>query len=251
MLIVAPIAAVAATRSHRVVDGLLPQGTGSFVTGHMGRGLKTRPAESIFPMAYLVEQDPDTHLRPHFHDADQFQVIVAGSGLLGKQPLTALSLHFAAAATPYGPIEAGPEGIHYFTLRNGWDSGAKYLPESRPHLLQRNRRPRSAAAGPLAVPDEAALAAGTQATLQTAIAPAADGLAAWLICTPPGASTASPAQDAGNDQFWIVVRGKAMHAAQTLDPNSCIFVSRGEPPPGLVAGPRGLAVLVVQYPRYG
>ena len=250
MLIVAPIASVASTRSHRVVEGLLPAGTGSYVTGHMGRGHKTRPENPIFPMAYLVEQDANTHLRPHFHDADQFQVIVAGSGTMGKHPVASLSVHYTNACTPYGPIEAGPEGVSYFTLRNSWDSGAKFLPESRTELLQRKRTLRSSLAGPIDVPYNATLANGTATEVRVAIEPEADGLAAWVMCAAPAGRMTNPAADSRHDQFWIVVGGTALHDNQPLAPNSVVFVSRDEAPPAIQAGSTGAAMLVVQYPRH-
>src|SRR3979490_3322681 len=87
MLIVSPIAAAAATRAHKTFHGILPEGSGTWVTDHMGRGRKTKPPDAIFPMAHFVEQDPNTHLRPHFHEADQFQIVVAGSGTLGHHPV--------------------------------------------------------------------------------------------------------------------------------------------------------------------
>ena len=250
MLIVAPIAAVAATRAHKAVSGMLPQGAGSWVTDHMGRGLKTRPAEAVFPMAYLVEQDPNTHLRPHFHEADQFQVVVAGGGTLGKHAVGPTSVHYTDAYTPYGPIEAGTGGVHYFTLRNAWDGGAKYLPESRPQLAARARAPRSAVVGPVELPSQAAPAASARVAWETVMETAADGLAAWLASVPPGQVLVGPDPAAGNSQFWLVLRGAAFHNKAQLDPNSCIFVSRDESPPSFAAGPQGATVLIVQFPKH-
>jgi hypothetical protein len=34
---------------------------------------------TLFPMAFLVEKDPGAVVHPHFHRADQYQVVVAGS----------------------------------------------------------------------------------------------------------------------------------------------------------------------------
>jgi hypothetical protein len=250
MLIVAPIATVTATRAYRPVHGMLPEGVGSWVTGHMGRGLKTRPAETIFPMAYLVEQDPNSHLRPHFHEADQFQVVVAGGGTLGRHAVGPVSVHYTNAYTPYGPIDAGPEGVHYFTLRNGWDGGAKYLPESRERLAARPRPPRSAVAGPVEVPTEAAMLARADVACKPVIDPSWDGLGAWLVTVPRGRAMAAPDATKGNGQFWLVLSGAVVHGTQRLDPNSCIFVSHDQAPPSLLAGSQGAALLIVQFPRH-
>jgi hypothetical protein len=62
---------------------------------------------------------------------DQFQVVVRGSGLIGKHEVAPLTVHFAAAYTGYGPTHAGEQGLDYLVFRLGVDAGAAYLPESR------------------------------------------------------------------------------------------------------------------------
>ena len=39
--------------------------------------------DALHPMAFLVEKGPGAVTRPHFHQTDQFQVVVAGRGMLG------------------------------------------------------------------------------------------------------------------------------------------------------------------------
>jgi len=250
MLVVSPIIKASGTRAHKSFYGILPEGAGTWVTDHMGRGRKNKPADPIFPMAHFVEQDPDTHLRPHFHEADQFQVIVAGGGTIGASPIRPLSLHYAGAFTPYGPIVSSAEGVHYFTLRNAWDGGAQYMPESRSRLAARTRPPRSASAGPIAVPGIEALAASRTATVTTVLEPEADGLAVWLAGVPPAETVTPPPQPLGNGQFWIVVSGAADSDHGQLGPHSCIYVSRDEPRPAISAGPQGVAVLILQFPTH-
>ena len=41
---------------------------------------------TLFPMAFLVEKEPGAVVHPHFHRADQYQVVVSGAGRLGKLP---------------------------------------------------------------------------------------------------------------------------------------------------------------------
>jgi hypothetical protein len=38
--------------------------------------------DALHPMAFLVEKGPGAVTRPHFHQADRFQVVVAGCGML-------------------------------------------------------------------------------------------------------------------------------------------------------------------------
>src|SRR5581483_10677182 len=116
-------------------------------------------ADAIYPMAFLVEQDPDAVVQSHFHQSDQFQVIVGGSATLGVHAVRPLSVHFAGACSPYGPIRATAAGLDYFTLRNGWDPGARYMPGARDSLRALRRAAhRETVAAPQPVLEPAALA---------------------------------------------------------------------------------------------
>lgn len=86
------------------------------------------------PQGFLVEQPPGSVTKPHFHEVNQFQVFVGGAGRLGKYAAGPLTVQYAGAHSPYGPIEAGNGGVIYFTLRAAWDPGAKYMPQSRDKL---------------------------------------------------------------------------------------------------------------------
>ena len=92
-------------------------GTGFWLTSYIGanRYMTTAamPPEpgAIYPMAFLVEQDPDAVVGAHHHQADQFQVVVGGSGRLGTHDVAAGSVHFAGAWSPYGPLAARGGGL--------------------------------------------------------------------------------------------------------------------------------------------
>src|SRR5690606_27722696 len=45
------------------------------------------------PQAFLVENTPHRVLRTHYHDVDQFQVIVQGDGTLGRHAVRPYSVH--------------------------------------------------------------------------------------------------------------------------------------------------------------
>src|SRR3954469_18769616 len=62
------------------------------------------------PQAFLIESTPGRVLPTHFHEVDQFQVVVSGSGTLSKHALSTPGVHFARGFTPYGPIRNGAEG---------------------------------------------------------------------------------------------------------------------------------------------
>src|ERR1700739_2378026 len=91
---------------------------------------------ALYPMAFLVEKESGAVVRPHFHQADQFQVVVQGGGRLGRHDIGTVAVHYTDAWSAYGPIVAADEGISWFTLRNAWDSGARYMPAAREQLRQ-------------------------------------------------------------------------------------------------------------------
>src|SRR4051794_30692220 len=81
------------------------------------------------PQGFLLEiPTPQGVITPHFHRVDQFQVFVAGSGMIGKHPIAPVTVHYSDGYTPYGPIVAGPEGITFFNLRSSGDSGQHEMP---------------------------------------------------------------------------------------------------------------------------
>ena len=115
---------------------------GTYVEGNEANG-------NALPQGFLVEQPPGSVTPPHFHETDQFQVFVGGSGRMGKQQANPVAVHYAGGHTPYGPIAAGNDGVQYFTLRRRWDPGAKYMPASRDRLRRGPRRHRLAASAAL------------------------------------------------------------------------------------------------------
>jgi len=91
------------------------------------------------PQAFLIEMSSNEVIVPHFHEVDQFQVFVAGSGSLGRHATAGpLAVHYADHHTGYGPINAGALGFSYFTLRARTDPGAVYL--HKPGYRERPRK---------------------------------------------------------------------------------------------------------------
>jgi len=88
------------------------------------------------PQGFLVEQPPGAITLPHFHETNQFQVFVDGIGSMGKHRAEPLTVQYANGHTPYGPIKATETGVKYFTLRQRWDPGAKYMPAHATNLTK-------------------------------------------------------------------------------------------------------------------
>ena len=114
----------------------LANGTGYFKSEFIASPF----GEALAPQSFLVEQDPDSVILPHFHVQNEFQVVVKGSGSIGRHAVRPLTVHYTGAHTGYGPITAGPGGLWYFTLRPAMDQGALFLPEARERMQKVPKR---------------------------------------------------------------------------------------------------------------
>ena len=149
-------------------------------------------ANIVYPMAFLVEKDAAAIVRPHFHAADQYQVIVQGGGRLGTHDVGTVSVHYTDSFSAYGPIVAAEEGISWFTLRNTWDSGARYMPAARGQLRAaraQNLQHREATAPPMPVASAEDLARTDRLSCVTVIEQTPDGMATWRYRLPAGRTT--------------------------------------------------------------
>ena len=199
------------------------------------------------PQAYLVMQPPHSVTRPHFHQTNQFQVFVNGGGTVGKLRVDPLTVQYAGANTPYGPIQAEAEGVDYFTLRQRWDSGAKYLPEKSDMLVKGEQRQ---VVGGKAVSDAVALPElGAEPHRETLIEPAEDGLFAEWLGVAPGGKAALPDAGAGGGQYHVVVSGALRRGDKELPKLSVEFALPDEGVVEVEAGANGLGLLLLRFPK--
>ena len=205
----------------------------------------------IYPMAFLVEKDAGAVVKPHFHAADQFQLVTQGGGRLGVHDIGTVAVHYTDAWSAYGPIVAAGEGVSWFTLRNTWDPGARYMPGARDELraARAKHQHRETTSAPLAPLSDAELASLTgTGSLQEM--EAADGLASWRFRLPADATLTGPEPSRGGGQFWVVIGGSARCNGSALLPvESCIFVGPEDAALPVAAGPAGAELLCMQFPR--
>lgn len=194
------------------------------------------------PQAYLVEQEAGFSLRPHFHQSHQFQVVVAGCGTLGVHELTPQTVHYASLEAGYGPIVAGPQGLHYFTLRAVTDHSAAPLPQERhrmrPGLVKKQCTVTAPSGG---------WAAGRSCGLREIIAPDEAGLAAWSSGAGPATAVPLPPTLAGACRFYLVVAGGVQGEAGTFATGAVLFAT-SDAAPVLSATEDGTHLLVLQFP---
>ena len=208
--------------------------------------------EGVYPMAFLVEKEPGAVVRPHFHQADQYQVIVQGGGKFGVHDVSGVIVHYTDAYSAYGPIVAAEDGIAWFTLRNAWDPGAAYMPEKRTVLREARARGvghREATCGPLPAVDTGAVA---EMRAEAVIPAGEDGLGTWRYTVPAGGSVVGPDPASGGGQFWLVSGGAASVDGGALLPvKSCVFVGPEDVAAVVVAGDGGADLICMQFPRRG
>jgi hypothetical protein len=198
------------------------------------------------PQAFLVIQPPGAVTPAHFHEPNQFQVFVEGGGRIGAHPTTPLTVQYANGHTPYGPIVASDAGIQYFTLRQRWDPGAKYLPASRDMLTAGGQRAR--VKGGLDTGSDQDRASRVNDTIETVLAAEPDGLAAWLYRLGPDRARTLPEPSTGGGQYLVVVGGGMRVEDRTFERHGVLFVSPDEPAYRTVAASGGLDLLVLQFP---
>jgi hypothetical protein len=198
--------------------------------------------------AFLVEQDPDSVLGVHFHFEHQFQVVVDGSGSLGRHPLEPFLVHFATGHTGYGPLQAGPAGLSYLTLRAHPDFAQPYfLPDMRDHMQALRKVNRHSVQ---ATPSDASARRTRQdVSCEVLLPPEASGGAAWMLRVPPHRSAPVPTDPDCGGQFRVVVGGSMDVQGRQLGHLGCTFLEPVDCDTGVVAGPDGLDVLLLQFPR--
>lgn len=198
------------------------------------------------PQAFTVFRSAGSESPSHFHEEDQFQLIIQGGGTLGAHDVQTWSVHYANRHTGYGPIIAGPEGITYITLRQIETQATWYLKDGhKPDRAEAKRQLRTPAFEALA-PDELRNLSTVHA--QALIEPHDDGLAAWLLRLPARAVAPVPRTDPGTGRYVFVVTGALDAASELLPVNSLLFASAEERDLHLAAAADGLEAVVLQFP---
>ena len=202
------------------------------------------PAGTREPQAFLIEYGPGFMLQTHYHDVDEYQVVVGGNGTLGRHAIAPCTVHHARAWTPYGPIVAGPQGLSFLTLRAQRDSaGPRKLPEALAALQEvQERRPWQASEAVTLPPAGDA----AQATPLRGIAQAG-GPVADVIVLPPDATHEVAMGSTDRGLYLALLRG-TLHAGDgPCRAPAVAFVPLEAGPVRLTAGSDGAAALVLRF----
>lgn len=219
----------------------LPVGKGwrtNFLTYPEGTNLAEEP------MGFLVEGNYERVIRPHYHENDQFQVVVSGGGVLGKHKLSIHAVHFSRAYTPYGPINFGADGLGFLTLRARKDPGAQYISDAREKLVAvADRKPWQVTEAPdFTRSGDVSLRPFTQIKDER-------GLAAFSLSMAPNAAVILPDPSQTGGQHIIVTKGSLSYQDREYKGLAVAFVKTHEGAWQITAGSEGLEAIVLNYPR--
>lgn len=184
---------------------------------------------------------PQGVIPPHYHEVDQFQVVVGGAATIGKHALPMGAIHYTDRYTPYGPIHAGEAGLDFFTLRLEQVTGAYFMPASRDLKEERSGH--------------------TFTGLTDLRLPVVRSMVAELGAAPHGARAmeirTTPGEDPGvvagglRPGYYLVMAGELQGPSREFPARSCVSVDDRVPTMGAVAGPRGAVLVHVQFRRAG
>jgi hypothetical protein len=213
------------------------------MTDYVGRhsGERDRAGGVDDRQAYLVRQEAP-ELRAHFHEVDQFQVVLDGEGTLGRQRAIRGVVHYTDAFTSYGPIRTDPAvGLAYFTLRRRADIGIHYMPDER-----EQRRLRAGAGEHFTVAlDLRLLPSGRLHE----VARTTRGAAAYGVRLASGQRIDPPAGH--GDGYLVVLDGTVVLDSTTLPSGSLAGFDRLDELTGLMGEGADAFVAVVAFPTSG
>ena len=197
------------------------------------------------PQAFYVDRlYKNARIDPHFHDIDQYQVVVDGSCKVGKKAADPITFQYADAYTPYGPIvETGGKGFAFFTLRSMASGGNFAMPGNRHNMPGRAGRNIAGRFDTSRVlPDKG------QTIIEPLMEEQPDGVAAFGFRMGQGGELKSPPSNAGG-QYFLVCAGDVEVNRKILDRHSLVHVNSGEKALAFKAGENGALILCLQFAK--
>jgi hypothetical protein len=206
-----------------------------------GHGYTGGAADDSLAQAYIVDLlTPHGVIEPHYHDVNQYQVVIRGEGRIGRHPLRPGAIHYVDHHTTYGPIVAGPEGIAYFTLRPQVAGGRFDMPESRALKTVRS-------GASYTVQTDLTLPVSQVDTQCVASSPA--GARAIVLRVPAGEPIPGPGVAGAG--YYVILSGIVYDDGLVLPTRSCAFRPAGSAALTGQAGRDGTVIAFVAFPPGG
>lgn len=194
------------------------------------------------PQGFMVERPyPNAVIAPHFHDVDQFQVVVMGDGRIGKKKVAPITFQYADAFTPYGPIVANQDGIAFLTLRPVASGGHWGMPGNKDAMRCRAGRNIDGAFNYT----ESKLAEG-DVERRNLMEEQDDGVGAAGLRLGPNTSAEGFGSNAGG-QYYVVCAGALIMDGKEFPELSLLYISPDDATPTFTAGAEGVDLLMLQF----
>jgi hypothetical protein len=187
------------------------------------------------PCGHLVTQGPDVANPAHFHEADQFQIFVAGSGRIGNHRVKVGTIHYADGYRGYGPIVPDQGGCSYLSLRPTYDTSRHLIPQEAELARGRKGGQRMA---------EFDLSADVSPGVTTLLY-RNDGVGAYQQNM--DANQPLPMVETKGGSYWLVLKGSIRCDGRDCPTETCIWVGEGEARPEMIAGSDGATVIVMCF----
>ena len=203
------------------------------------------------PQAFLVDMKPENTIKPHFHDTDQFQVLVAGSGKLGRHVVPILALHYVDHHTGYGPIISGRGGLSFFTIRARRDSGPIYLHDSNHKEFLKPSKKRYLVVENIALSTEPVMENRNEPEFESLLqgGDTSDGLGAFMVRVGSGKVAVGPNPSTTAGQYYLVVNGSLKISDINYPIWSLIYLTTTDSPFVINGGLHGVEALLLSFPR--
>jgi rubredoxin len=209
---------------------------------------RATPQTPDAPTAALNRYEGAKISNAHFHQVDQFQVIMEGSGEFGRHRVQPYYVHFSRAYTPYGPLHSDKDtGWGFIVMRSRFDPGAQRFPWALDKLKEIPDRQ------PWQVTTKVDFPPRTEGVSVKDVPEIKDerGLFTKTVTMGPNTRTRTPDRLGGDGQYVVVVKGSLIHEGAERPAPTVVFVERDEPPIDLQAGPQGLDAIVMNFPKPG
>jgi len=229
----------------RHANGTIP----AYRVEYIGARPATAQAGRGQPQAFAIDMHPLQEFASHYHVVPQYQVVMQGTGSIGRRELQAYAVHFTDEYTAYGPLRAGDAGMRYMTLRADADPGPQYIAELEARGRMRPSRKRFCLHSGIGTTEAAALVALDSPAIEPLIERDEDGVVAVAVRLGPGMAYACESPAHGGGQFIMVMNGSLVRDGEVLGQDSTVFVSSTDPALELTASAHGADVLFMQYPR--
>ncbi len=202
------------------------------------------------PHANLNGHEPGSYFsEAHYHENDQFQVVVDGKFKIGRHELTPYCIHFARAYTPSGPLVSDGTGFTFLVMRAHRDPGAQRLSEHRARLEQVSRRQPWQVSQKVTFPAPESRPSKDVLLHEVPNVKDDQGLAAYTLILKPNVKITAPDPAGGDGQYLVVVKGSFWHDNKEHNAVGLVFVKPHEGPSQLHAGAQGLEALILNFPQ--